>query len=103
MPTELRQLIFSRDEVAKALANYREDAEDSIREAIKTGKTLLQARTDFNYHALHHTYPTVPHYRLRRFKRALHRHGVVYTGRRLRGYVSFLVNHLLGPAPTVGR
>ncbi len=39
------------DEVVAA-ANEIEDAEDNIREAIKTGKTLLQARTDFNYHAL---------------------------------------------------
>jgi regulator of RNase E activity RraA len=39
------------DEVVAA-AQEIEDAEDHIREAIKTGKTLLQARTDFNYHAL---------------------------------------------------
>lgn len=39
------------DEVVAA-ANEIEDAEDKIREAIKTGKSLLQARTDFNYHAL---------------------------------------------------
>ena len=30
MPTELRQLIFSRDELAKALTNYHQDAEDSF-------------------------------------------------------------------------
>lgn len=30
MPTEFRQLIFSRDELAKALANYREDTEGSV-------------------------------------------------------------------------
>ena len=39
------------DEVVAA-AREIEDAEDHIREAIKTGKSLLQARTDFNYHAL---------------------------------------------------
>ncbi len=30
MPNEFRQLIFSRDELAKALANYHGDAEDHV-------------------------------------------------------------------------
>ncbi len=30
MPNEFRQLVFSRDELAQALANYHEDAEDSV-------------------------------------------------------------------------
>jgi regulator of RNase E activity RraA len=39
------------EDVVKA-AGEIEDAEDAIRAAIRAGKTLLQARTDFNYHAL---------------------------------------------------
>jgi len=47
-------VVIPQDRVDEVVAAAREieDAEGNIREAIKTGKTLLQARTDFNYHAL---------------------------------------------------
>jgi 4-hydroxy-4-methyl-2-oxoglutarate aldolase len=39
------------DEVVKAAIEI-EDAEDAIRESIRKGMSLLEARTQFNYHAL---------------------------------------------------
>jgi regulator of RNase E activity RraA len=39
------------DEVVKAAIEI-EDAEDKIRESIRTGMSLIDARTQFNYHAL---------------------------------------------------
>ena len=49
-----RIVVIPQERVDEVVAAAREieDAEDHIREAIKTGKSLLQARTDFNYHAL---------------------------------------------------
>jgi regulator of RNase E activity RraA len=47
-------VVIPQERVDEVVANAREieDAEDHIREAIKSGKSLLQARIDFNYHAL---------------------------------------------------
>jgi regulator of RNase E activity RraA len=39
------------DDVVKAAIEI-EDAEDHIRNSIKTGMSLIDARTQFNYHAL---------------------------------------------------
>ncbi|MBX2851279.1 MAG: fatty acid desaturase [Phycisphaeraceae bacterium] len=52
----------------------------------------------FNYHALHHAYPNVPHYRLRRFKRAMCERGLAYPGRDMGGYLSFLIHEAWGIA-----
>lgn len=46
---------------------------------------------NFYYHALHHAYPNVPHYRLKLFRQALREHGHSYPGQDTGGYLSFLI------------
>jgi len=49
---------------------------------------------DFHHHALHHAYPTVPHFRLASLRRALEGAGHSWPGAPAAGYLALLRSHL---------
>ncbi|HEY9712711.1 MAG TPA: fatty acid desaturase [Chroococcales cyanobacterium] len=49
---------------------------------------------DFNYHAVHHAYPTVPHANLRSLRKHLGREKIEYPNRQCAGYLVFWREHL---------
>ncbi|MDZ4833655.1 MAG: fatty acid desaturase family protein [Candidatus Melainabacteria bacterium] len=49
---------------------------------------------DFNYHAVHHAYPTVPHFRLKDVRKYLHEKQISYPNRQVSSYSRFFLDHL---------
>lgn len=49
---------------------------------------------DFNYHAVHHAYPTIPHFRLKDARDALHEKQIAYPNRQVTSYSKFLIEHM---------
>lgn len=78
-------------------ANVIDDAPESERLYDFNAKALERffiSPADFNYHAVHHAYPTVPHFRLKEARKFLNENQIAYTNRQVSGYISFCIEHM---------